>query len=241
MATTIYASHDPPIIDNQFAYSPPAPSTVTDAHLNLAVLQRYLPSTVSIDFLAPYAVIYIFNITTQTWERSGIEGSLFVVRLRDEGHAVVVLNRRGLDNFVLHLQSAGEVDLTEEYIILQGNGTKDAGSGTGSAEEQKVYGLWIFEEERGSTKGVRAACGKCIAECAGNKGRISETGGADGQENGYALQQAPAAGGSSAPDLMALLNPARDQDSTVPVVQQPVLSQNQDVLGDLFRKARAQR
>ena len=238
MATTIYASHDPPILDHHTYYAP-ATSTITDADLNLAVLKRYLPSTVSIDFLAPYAVIYIFNITAQTWERSGIEGSLFVVRLRDEGHAVVVLNRRGLDNFVLHLQSAGEVDLTEEYIILQGNGTDNVRPGNGSADEQKVYGLWIFEEEQGSTKGVRAACGKCISECAKNAGREPETGGADVQTNGYEQQQ-QTAGGSSAPDLMALLNPARGQDS-MPVVQQPDSSQNQDVLGDLFRKARANR
>ena len=240
MATTIYASHHPPILDNQFAYSAPAISTNTDADLNLAVLQRYLPSTVSIEFLAPYAVIYIFNITAQAWERSGIEGSLFVVRLRDEGHAVVVLNRRGLDNFVLHLQSAGEVDLTDEYIILQGNGTNNAGNGGGIADEQKVYGLWIFEEERGSTKGVRAACGKCITECAENAGRKPETGVADVQSNGHAQQQ-PAVGGSGAPDLMALLNPSRDQDLNMPVVQQPAQSQHQDVLGDLFRKASANR
>ncbi|KAM0804822.1 hypothetical protein BDR22DRAFT_799469 [Usnea florida] len=239
MANTIYASHDPPILDHQFAYSAPATSTRTDADLNLAVLQRYLPSTVSIDFLAPYAVIYIFNITAQAWERCGIEGSLFVVRLRDEGHAVVVLNRRGLDNFVLHLQSAGEVDLTEEYIILQGNGTNSVGTGNGSADEQKVYGLWIFEEEQGSTRGVRAACGKCISECAKNAGSKPETG-VDVQSNGYEQKQ-HTAGGSSAPDLMALLNPGRDQDVNTSVVQQPDSSQNQDVLGDLFRKARANR
>lgn len=237
MATTIYASHHPPTSDNEIEYSAPADPTTTNDVLNLSVLQRHLPSTVCIDFIAPYAVVYIFSTSTQTWEKSGIEGTLFVAKQRDEGHAVVVLNRRGLDNFMLHLRSAEEVDVTDEYIILQGNGADNLGNG--DADEQKVYGLWIFEEEEGSTKGVREACGGYIVECAKKAGKGLETGAVEGQSNGYA-QQPPTAGPPSGPDLMALLNPSRGQGSNnMPVVRQPGLNQDRDVLGDLFRKAGA--
>ena len=126
--------------------------------------------------------------------------------------------------------------MTDEYIILQGNGADNLGNG--KVDERKVYGLWIFEEE-GSTKGVREACGRCIVECA--EKAVEEKGSAvvGGHPNGYAQQQ-PAAGSSSGPDLMALLNPSRGQGSNnVPAVQQPGLNQDQDILGDLFRKARA--
>lgn len=206
MTTTNYASYQTQASDNQLEYSAPVNPTTTNDVLNLSVLQRHLPSTVSIAFLAPYAVVYIFSATTQAWEKSGIEGTLFVVKLQDEGHAVVVLNRRGLDNFILHLKSAKEVDVTDEYIILQGNGADNLGNW--NAAEQKVYGLWIFEEEQGSTKGVREACGRCIVECAEKAGQERETGAVHGQSNDYGQQQ-PTAGVPSGPDLMALLNPSR--------------------------------
>lgn len=226
MATIIHASHHPQPSENELEYPAPANPTITNDVLNLSVLQRHLPSTVSIDFLAPYAVVYIFSTATESWEKSGIEGTLFVVRLRDEGHAVVVLNRRGLDNFILHLKTAEEVDITDEYIILQGNGGNNLGSG--DADEQKVYGLWIFEEEQGSTKGVRGACGRFIVGCAETAEGTSKIGGVNG------------VGQWGGPDLMALLNPSRGQlSNSTPVVQQPGLNQGQDILGDLFRKARA--
>lgn len=241
MATTIYPSHHSQPADNSFEYSAPANADITNDALNLRVLKRHLPSTVAIDFLAPYAVVYIFSTATQAWEKSGIEGTLFVLRLQDERHAVVVLNRRGLDNFILHLKSAEEVDVTDEYIILQGNGADNLGNG--DAGEQKVYGLWIFEEEQGSTGGVREACGRCIVECAERAEEISKAGGANGvgQSNGPTQQQSTA-GAPSGPDLMALLNPSRGHGSNnTPVVQQPELNQGQDILGDLFRKAGANR
>lgn len=210
MANTVYATYNPQSLDNEPEYSTPTNPAITDAALNLSVLQRHLPSTVSIDFLAPYAVVYTCSAATRAWEKCGIEGSLFVVQLQDDKHAVVVLNRRGLDNFILHLQSAADVDdVTEEYIILLGNGGDTLGDG--DANERKVYGLWIFEEEQGSTKGVREACGKFIVDCAEKAGKEHRIGGPDGQSNGYA-QQMPTVGALRSPDLMALLDSSRGQD-----------------------------
>lgn len=92
--------------------------------------------------------------------------------------------------------------MTEEYVILQGNGGDNLGEG--DVGEKKVYGLWIFEEEGGSTKGVRERCGKCIVECAESAGE----GDGGGLEDGHA-RQGTAAGGDNGLDLMALLNPSR--------------------------------
>ena len=207
MATKIPIPPEPSYQD--LAYPTPVNPKTTNEALNLSVLQRLLPSTVSIEFLAPYAVVYLFSSTTSTqaWEKSGVEGTLFVVRLRNGRHAVVVLNRRGLDNFILHLKSAEEVDVTDEYIILRGDGVEKLGDGNGDEDEGKVYGLWIFEEELGSTKGVREACGKCILECAekAEKQMGAGHGGSDGH-----VQQEPAASG---PNLMALLNSSRGGSS----------------------------
>ncbi len=204
MANAFYTSQPS---DTEHECSIPANASTTNEVLNLSVLQRHLPSTVSIEYLASYSVVYIYSTTTNAWEKSGIEGTLFVVKLHDERYAVVVLNRRGLENFILHLESAEKVDVTEEYIILEGNGADDLGNG--DADEQKVYGLWIFEEEQGSTKGSREACGRCIVECAEEAGKERGVRAVVDWQSNVSMQQQPNAVAPSGPDLMALLDPSR--------------------------------
>ncbi len=97
--------------------------------------------------------------------------------------------------------------MTEEYIILEGNGADDLGNR--DADEQKVYGLWIFEEEQGSTKGSREACGRCIVECAEEAGKERGTRAVVDWQSNVSMQQQPTAAAPSGPDLMALLDPSR--------------------------------
>lgn len=64
----------------------------------------------------------------------------------------MVLNRKGLNDFICELQ--GEVDFEGGYVILN----------TG---EREVNGIWIFEEEEGSTRGVREECVRVLRGCVG--------------------------------------------------------------------------
>ena len=195
--------------DNEIQHPAPATFTVTNdalnlstiAPLNLSVLQRHLPSAVSIDLVAPTAHVYRLSAITGSWEKTEVEGTLFVVRLQDGAHAVVVLNRNGLNNLILHLKSVEKSEVTDDLIFLQEKGADRLGSGD-------VYGLYVFQDEEGSTKGLREACGRYILECAERAGKEPEIGSLDGQPNGYVRQQLTA-GAPSAPDLMALLNPSR--------------------------------
>ena len=224
-----FFSPDPNNLNNTLP--PPPPNTRSDAELNFSVLQRHLPSTQSIEKIAPYAVVYIFSIEREGWEKSGVEGSLFIVRTSEEereGYAVVVLNRRGLDNFVLTLKREDQVDVTEEYIILQDTGHEVEG-------EQKAYGLWVFQEAEGSTRGTRAEVGELIKELARRTEGVEQGyGGAQqGQQGQYGMQNG---NGPDSPDLMALLGQPRSQ--AVPVVQQTEAGQGQNVL-EMLRKAGA--
>ncbi|KAL8926101.1 MAG: hypothetical protein Q9172_001929 [Xanthocarpia lactea] len=148
---------------------PPAqdiPPQRTNAELNLSVLQRHLPSITTIISIAPYAVVYIFTSTLQNgpaWEKSGIEGTLFVCQQtpdeRDgtERYSVVVLNRKGLNDFICPL--SGDIDFEAGYIILHSTNTEEG--------EENIWGLWIFEEDEGSsTAGMREANAKIIQNCA---------------------------------------------------------------------------
>ena len=189
-----------PFIDNSAHYEPYYPSNPAspavpppDAvdSLNLRVLQRHVSSTKSLVFRAPYAVVYTFSSETATWEKIGKEGTLFVVQLSNdaankprERYAVVLLNRRGLENFILELGSGadedeedglredgqdgvvGGVQVEGEYIILQGTAFSAAAEATSpDVGKQEVYGLWVFEEEQGSTRGKREECAGVLRDC----------------------------------------------------------------------------
>ena len=149
--------------DGHFSSDIVLPSTQrTDEELNLSVLRRHNPDVISLEYVAPYAVVYQFSPNMQQWEKSGIEGTAFVCALQSthespERFEVIVLNRRGLENFKLELLSATDVEVTEEYIIL--NSTEDG--------KPEVYGLWVFSEPPpSSTSHHRSGIAQKIQECA---------------------------------------------------------------------------
>lgn len=151
--------------------------------LNEKVLQRYNPAVFKVLHIVPYAVVYSFSPSSQSWERCVIEGSLFVVELSNPSEdgsceergrqdekgqnsklsvkrfAVMILNRRNLENFCVELNDPHDVDVTAEYIMLQGvnvlqkdpsllqgtSGNVPTGN-VSSAPASRIYGLWIFSE-----------------------------------------------------------------------------------------------
>lgn len=151
------------------------PPQRTNNELNMLVLKRYLPDLEAIETLAPFAVVYFFSSETQQWEKSGVEGTLFVCRLsaHETGYTrynVVILNRKGLDNFVTELVSGEDIQLEEQYLILQVQGEDGM---------QNIYGLWIFEDESDTRK--REEVVSKVQECAVR----AEMGRASWQQNGH--------------------------------------------------------
>jgi len=156
----------------------PKPPLRTNEELNLQVLHKLNPEIRAIVSLATYAVIYTFSSGTQGWEKSGVEGTMFVVQLEpgsaerygtnateqpEERYAVFVLNRRGLENFMLELRNEDDVEITNEYVILQK--VEDTADGLGS-QESVIYGVWIFAEPEASTADARTFNAQVIQQCA---------------------------------------------------------------------------
>ncbi|OAA51914.1 Dcp1-like decapping [Metarhizium rileyi] len=125
------------------AYAPPPPRTNTE--LNSSVLQRYLPSIQAILSIAANAVVYTFDSETASWDKSGIEGTMFVCAQSPlpESHqpraCVFVLNRRALDNLVVDLAKVSHVEIAGELVILKVEGDSEGGD--------KVIGLWIHNDK----------------------------------------------------------------------------------------------
>ncbi|GAM86713.1 hypothetical protein ANO11243_047320 [Dothideomycetidae sp. 11243] len=174
-----------------------APDTVvhppirTNEELNLTVLKRHNPQIQQVLSVAPFAVVYIFSSTTQSWEKTGVEGTLFVCQLipaviyhGEEGlvverYSVLVLNRKGLENFNTELHTSADVEITDEYVILQVD--RD-----GQGEEPAIYGLWIFSEPGASTEHTRVVNAKVMMECASRSEQSREAANtATMDENGY--------------------------------------------------------
>jgi hypothetical protein len=135
--------------------------TRTNEELNHAVLRRYYPHIVHIKGTAPYAVLYQFSPDSSSWVKLEIEGTLFISELTQseigaKRFNVVILNRRGFDNFEQELRSSEDVEVTSEYVILKGE----------VAGEDIIYGLWIFAEPGTSTTNAREDNAMEIARCA---------------------------------------------------------------------------
>ncbi|KAL8804571.1 MAG: hypothetical protein Q9182_002486 [Xanthomendoza sp. 2 TL-2023] len=176
--------------DSDIPLPPPSetlPPQRTNAELNLSVLQRHLPSTTSIVSIAPYAVVYFFTSTPPNgaaWEKSGIEGTLFVCRQKPESgnggggerYSVVVLNRKGLNDFICPL--SGDIDFEAGYIILRSTIDEDG--------EESIWGLWIFEEDEGSsTAGMREVNARIIQDCAAKAAKNDANDASNGAIDGY--------------------------------------------------------
>lgn len=178
---------------------------------------------------------------------------LHLGEIGEERYQVIVLNRRGLDNFEADLLDEADVEITEEYVILN---VRDEGSQTD--QSQKVYGLWIFcEPPPSSTADARIGNANKMKECAAfaehsrhqaleaiSQHQYHQTHGpADGRptHQGHQvdlLQLFKQQGYPAQPEQHNMYN--HDQNNgqyrQFPQGSQPTVQQN-DVLNDLFRKA----
>lgn len=155
--TSDYDTDTAAVTDATPSMAPPPNRTNTE--LNMLVLKRYVPDIERIISIAPFAVVYLFSPETQQWEKSGTEGTLFVCQLAGSEHPrynVVILNRKGLDNFITELVSGEDIEITEEYVILQV---------IGDDSTPNIYGIWIYSEET-TTPSLREVVANAIQECA---------------------------------------------------------------------------
>lgn len=167
---------------------PPQSRTIPD--VNHTVLSRYLPRLQKILSLASYAVLYTYNHESGIWQKSNTEGSLFICSLsptqqqQQEECTIILLNRRGLQNFTYALTDPGNIEYAEggDYVMLQGE------------EEKIVYGIWVYAEPGTSSEGDRTKVAEWVKECATRYVEgVARTG--DGQGQGREQQQQAFGGG----------------------------------------------
>ena len=117
---------------------------------NLRVLKLHYPSITSILLSASYCCAYTFSPESQSWQKSGYEGPLFIVQSTyNDGllhFGLLILNRLNVDNYWIEITADNDIDLVNGYVILRD-------------DQDKISGLWLFEEAD------RESLCACVSEC----------------------------------------------------------------------------
>ncbi|KAI2603655.1 PH domain-like protein [Hypoxylon sp. NC1633] len=130
------------------ASHPPPPAAAlaarTNTELNLRVLRRYRPTITSVLAIAANAVVYVFT-PPDKWEKSHLEGTLFICAQQQEQQqqhdesrddddednesedrtpetdnvCLFVLNRKGLQNLILDLNTVLDFELSDGLLIFK--------------------------------------------------------------------------------------------------------------------------
>ncbi|TPX69008.1 hypothetical protein CcCBS67573_g06963 [Chytriomyces confervae] len=110
---------------------------------NLKVLKRHDPLVTDILDSTSHVVVYDFDEAKQSWNKKGIEGTLFIVQRNSRvRHRMLILNRLSLDPFDVDLMDTIEFQVTGDYTginlmhLLLNN--KNAGGGGAFAETNAV-------------------------------------------------------------------------------------------------------
>ncbi|KAF1837904.1 PH domain-like protein [Decorospora gaudefroyi] len=212
----------------------PLPPPRSNEELNLSVLRRIYPDLDTIEHVTPYAALYTFNLETQQWEKLGIEGTLFLCQLTPsptgaERFCAIIYNRRGLDNFYQELTSSDEMEISDPYVIIQG---------------ELVYGIWIFADPPpASTANCRVETAAKMMEVA-DRARASREATQPAAEVTDQVEHASSAPMGRQLSLRELFGQQREQDADFSIHNHnshpmpPIAPAHPDVLGQLFRKAK---
>jgi hypothetical protein len=120
------STSQPPLVsdyDSEAQYTAPTPLR-TPEQINFSVIARYVPSLSKILSIAQSAYIYTLAHSTGTWEKTNIEGSMFVCELTPSPitgsprHCIIVLNRKGLENLIIDSGEIEAVEISDEFLLL---------------------------------------------------------------------------------------------------------------------------
>ncbi|KAK5632873.1 hypothetical protein RRF57_008587 [Xylaria bambusicola] len=152
-AVSDYESDTPQYMAPNPAVQPAALAGRTNPELNLSVLRRYLPSITSVLSIAANAVVYTFQSGSQ-WKRTTMEGTMFICSQRKapgevgETGCLFILNRKGLQNFVLDLDNVGNFELAGGLLIFKLDcAAHELHLESGEAVTPQVLGLWTYAED----------------------------------------------------------------------------------------------
>lgn len=109
--------------------------TAEEVRMNLASLQRIDPYIIRIKESASQVALYKYS-STQEWEKTETEGTLFVYERKCEPtYGFLILNRLSTNNWIQPISSEIDSQLQAPFLLYK---TKDA----------VIFGIWFYEKEK---------------------------------------------------------------------------------------------
>ena len=105
---------------------------------NLRLLQRKVdPSIVDILGNASHVVLYNFEQQSNTWEKSNVEGSMFLT-VRPAGYLLVILDRNSPNNYSIVLTRDFQLQHNDPYLIFKNYDQQQQQNATAT-----IRGIWF--------------------------------------------------------------------------------------------------
>lgn len=102
--------------------------------MNLAALQQRDPYISDIVDTATQVALYSFNPKSNQWEKTSIEGSLFVYkRSASPNNGFMILNRLGLNNQIEPITKDLEFQLQDPFLLYRNS--------------KAIYGIWFYDKD----------------------------------------------------------------------------------------------
>lgn len=103
--------------------------------MSLSALKRLDPYISSITDLASQVALYTFNNTTNEWEKTDVEGTLFVYnRLASPRHGFTILNRLSMENLTEPITKDLDFQLQHPFLLYRN-------------ARFSIYGIWFYDKE----------------------------------------------------------------------------------------------
>ncbi|VDI47608.1 mRNA-decapping enzyme 1B [Mytilus galloprovincialis] len=113
---------------------------MAEGRMNLAALQQRDPYITDIVDTASQVALYSFSSKSSEWERTEIEGSLFVYkRSASPTHGFMILNRLGLNNQIEPITKDLEFQLQDPFVLYRNS--------------KAIYGIWFYDKDECSRIG----------------------------------------------------------------------------------------
>ncbi|XP_008548007.1 mRNA-decapping enzyme 1B [Microplitis demolitor] len=107
---------------------------VTELKMNMAALKRVDPYVKDILETATHVALYKFNAENNEWEKTDIEGALFVYSRNGEPYnSILIMNRLNTNNLVEPVTQRLDLELQEPFLLYRNS-------------KCNIFGIWFYDK-----------------------------------------------------------------------------------------------
>lgn len=108
---------------------------LTDSEVNVSAIRRVDPLVKDLVDSATHVALYSFNGLKNEWDKTNIEGALFVYRRKDNPlYSMFILNRNSPENLIEPVVKELDLQLQNPFILYKN-------------KQGLIYGIWFYNKE----------------------------------------------------------------------------------------------